>query len=589
MGILPMLAHGRDARATRRIRGMGILPMMAHGRDARATFARATFVRATVDDRAHQPDVVREGAQDRIGGEAETVDADPLQPADPDGHLGEAVRVGVDLDAVELPRADTGQVGVQAVCAGEDDGGFEFEVFQSQKGDVEEVAGAAGGVENLHFAQPYQELVQDAVGFDPRLFKGGGTQWFAIRCGADNVRGMGILPMMDHGRDARGTRSIRGMGILPMLNHGRDARATRGICGMGILPMLNHGRDARATFARATLLSGSQQAFDGRLDLFPVAPQRRHDHGVHNPFDVLASGEMRAELRTLGRVEAALEEGAEDGGIDGAPVERRDGGKPFDVVGGEAGDGVVVEEAAVEVADGLETEIAAGGHRLEERGQASAEPRGVCAGLLQHPGKDHVGQECRVFGEEAKNDAVQEVGDGAGVEAAFAHGGGNLADSGGGFLGDGDAGAAGDESLGIVKDGPHDFDVAGLGEGFERDFVDVGYGAGEVGAHHDAIQIAQDEQGRILQRIAVAQELVKGGVEILVLALVFPASRRSRASRHRRSRRPRRAWRHPSRSRMTRRWDRRLRAWDGQRHGRGRENALARRSVPLAPPCATWQ
>jgi len=52
--------------------------------------------------------------------------------------------------------------------------------------------------------------------------------------------------------------------------------------------------------------------------------------------------------------------------------------------------------------------------------------------------------------------------------------------------------------------------------------VNVGDGSGEVGAHHDAVQIAEHQQGRILQHIAVAQELVKGGIEILVLALILP-------------------------------------------------------------------
>jgi hypothetical protein len=59
-----------------------------------------------------------------------------------------------------------------------------------------------------------------------------------------HVCGTGILPV--------GCCTC-GMGILPMLAHGRDARATRGSRGMGILPMLAHGRDARATSARATL------------------------------------------------------------------------------------------------------------------------------------------------------------------------------------------------------------------------------------------------------------------------------------------------------------------------------------------------
>ncbi len=48
-------------------------------------------------------------SQDGFSGAAEAVVADPLQVADPDGHLREFVGVGVDLDPVELPRPDDGR------------------------------------------------------------------------------------------------------------------------------------------------------------------------------------------------------------------------------------------------------------------------------------------------------------------------------------------------------------------------------------------------------------------------------------------------------------------------------------------------
>ena len=39
----------------------------------------------------------------------------------------------------------------------------------------------------------------------------------------------------------------------------------------------------------------------------------------------------------------------------------------------------------------------------------------------------------------------------------------------------------------------------------------------------DSVKIAQDEQGRVLKRIAIEEELVIGGIQILMLALVLPA------------------------------------------------------------------
>ena len=169
--------------------------------------------------------------------------------------------VGVDLDAVELPRPDAGQESVQAVLAGEDDCGLFLKILEPGQRDVKEVAGAAGGVEHLDAAQPVKKLVQDAFGFHAGLAQRGGAQW--------------------HGHLARGF----------------------------------HGRDAHATF-----LASRKEAFDRGPGLGPLAAQRGHDHGVDHEFDVLAAGEVRTELRTLGGVEAAFEKGAEDGGIDRAPI-----------------------------------------------------------------------------------------------------------------------------------------------------------------------------------------------------------------------------------------------------------------------------
>ena len=50
-------------------------------------------------------------------------------------------------------------------------------------------------------------------------------------------------------------------------------------------------------------------------------------------------------------------------------------------------------------------------------------------------------------------------------------------------------------------------------------------GAVEVGADDVAVEIADDEQGRVEQALAVAEQLLVGFVEALLLALVFPAEK----------------------------------------------------------------
>ena len=46
--------------------------------------------------------------------------------------------------------------------------------------------------------------------------------------------------------------------------------------------------------------------------------------------------------------------------------------------------------------------------------------------------------------------------------------------------------------------------------------------AGEIGMHLEAVKVADDEEGRVLQVLTVLEELLIGGRPILALALVLP-------------------------------------------------------------------
>ena len=188
--------------------------------------------------------------------------------------------------------------------------------------------------------------------------------------------------------------------------------------------------------------SRGKQTLNDCLGLRPLPAQRGHDHGVNHEFNVCPAGEVRPELRAGVRVKAAFEQGAEDGRVNGAPIEGRGGGDALHFIGGQVKDGVIVEQVAVEMADRFKAEVAAGRHGVEELRQNLAEAGGVAGRLLHDAAEDHIGQEADVFGEEAENQAVQEVGDGGWVKAARAHGGGNFGELAGGVLGDGGARAA---------------------------------------------------------------------------------------------------------------------------------------------------
>ena len=65
--------------------------------------------------------------------------------------------------------------------------------------------------------------------------------------------------------------------------------------------------------------------------------------------------------------------------------------------------------------------------------------------------------------------------------------------------------------------------LAAPGEVLERDVVDGGLGAGEVGVDLVQVHVADDEQRRVLDRLAVVEQLAVGGTKVGVRALIFPA------------------------------------------------------------------
>ena len=152
----------------------------------------------------------------------------------------------------------------------------------------------------------------------------------------------------------------------------------------------------------------------------------------------------------------------------------------------------------------------------------------VGAARLDHASDDALREQPRVLGEEAEDDAVEVVGDGLRVVAAVAHRAGDRGEARRGDLRDLVGRLLRSQRLGVERDGaehPQRFGralVAG-GEVVEGDAVDLGAGAGEVGVDLDAVHVADDERGRVLEVLAVVEQLAVGGGEVGVRALVLPA------------------------------------------------------------------
>ena len=132
---------------------------------------------------------VFEVAQDGAGRQAAALGAEvPLQVADPEDHFGDGGGARVDFEAEELVRVDGEAFDFEALLRvaklGEGVEDFAFEPLHVFERDVEEVAGAAGGVEDA-----------------------GGTQF--VVPGADEVGG--VLELAFIGEEQGG-----GLGVVPV-------------------------------------------------------------------------------------------------------------------------------------------------------------------------------------------------------------------------------------------------------------------------------------------------------------------------------------------------------------------------------------
>ena len=98
------------------------------------------------ENRVHVLDSVQR-LEHRIRLVPEPVVVKPLEIANPDHDLRELVGVVVDLDAVQLGRANAGEKVANAIDCGEGDD-FLLQVEQEFEGDVQEVTATARGVKD---------------------------------------------------------------------------------------------------------------------------------------------------------------------------------------------------------------------------------------------------------------------------------------------------------------------------------------------------------------------------------------------------------------------------------------------------------
>jgi hypothetical protein len=155
------------------------------------------------------------------------------------------------------------------------------------------------------------------------------------------------------------------------------------------------------------------------------------------------------------------------------------------------------------VRDVFEQHVAAARHSLKELAQVVGEQRRALAGGGDQPRKQAIGQQADVFGEQAEQQPDQEVGGALRVFAVLAQQLGQLGELARRGLGDLCGGLRGAEGLVIIEDIAQALEPGRREQVVERDGEDLLDGVGEVGMDDDLLDVGDDQQRRVLERLAV--------------------------------------------------------------------------------------
>ncbi|MBK5962748.1 hypothetical protein CCR95_01180 [Thiocystis minor] len=248
--------------------------------------------------RVHDGILLADGVErfeDGVLRQREAVVQHPLNLADPDRDAGEFGGVGVEFESQHVLRADARETARQTEHLGLQDDAV-FQILETQQGEQQEVARAAGRVEHPEAGEPVEKALQDAVGRVDRLGAGRG-----------GFGGAGL-------RHQGGDRGVLGRPVVAqgIEHHGIDEahdRAWIGVMGaelgalFGVETALEQGAKDRGVDGRPVEIRQSTQALDvlrrqrergGRGEESAVEPVNRLEacraargHGAEKTFQHL--------------------------------------------------------------------------------------------------------------------------------------------------------------------------------------------------------------------------------------------------------------------------------------------------------------
>ncbi|MBK1631588.1 hypothetical protein CKO31_12705 [Thiohalocapsa halophila] len=181
---------------------------------------------------------------------------------------------------------------------------------------------------------------------------------------------------------------------------------------------VQHAQGAEAAVEGAHLLDGLRalavlvQPVGAGLDIGPFGAQGLDDGGQHQALHIGARGVVGAELVALHRVQGALQQGAEDGGLHLLPVGAGGIDEAVDLRPGQGQGLGLREQAAVEVRDRRAQHAGEGAARIHVRPELAQQVRqvvGVVAHVRKQLAEGALGQQADVFCEHGEQAAHQEA------------------------------------------------------------------------------------------------------------------------------------------------------------------------------------
>ena len=272
----------------------------------------------------------------------------------------------------------------------------------------------------------------------------------------------------------------------------------------------------------------------------PFAPERSHEHRFNQRFNIRLAGVMRAKLRPLAGVKAALEQVAHDAWLDVLPVCGGGGGQRPDFVRCEFKYRGIVEKMPVEMADFVKAKPSAFRHAAEKVFQRFRKSLRIIEADFADFRKDIRRKQAGILREKTEHKAVEKPGDAKIFllrnvmllarfrvaqfnRFALLQRKGNRRDLPGERFRDFRRGALRAERARI---GEHRAEHA---QGFRgvnlcvAEFVGFLHRAVEIRADNELFKVANDKQGRVEKRFAVTEKLLVSLFQVFARPLVFPS------------------------------------------------------------------